>query len=259
MAKIGIIGGKLVGPNGDVSASATYLEVDQDDYTVLDDDGYRAIYVTPGASDRTVTLPTVADNDNRLITIKKIGDGAGAVIVDGEGAELVEGDASVSLCDEHAAITLHAVNGKWIGIVPDGAAYAEMYQTANSTATTINTVDVWEQVLNFSGGETCNCSVASSAMTLGVNAHGKFHVAASVSGVPDAVNQVMEFAISVNDVIATKTTQSRKFSSTTDSGSVAIVAILDLADGDVVKLEVRNTTGDSDFTVQNANVNIGKI
>jgi len=38
-------------------------------YTILDDDGYRIVYVNSASSNITITLPTLADNTKRVITI----------------------------------------------------------------------------------------------------------------------------------------------------------------------------------------------
>jgi len=58
------------------------------DLTITDNDGYTLIDVTTGASDRTITWPTIADNIGRRIAVRKADSGAGHVINDAEGAEL---------------------------------------------------------------------------------------------------------------------------------------------------------------------------
>jgi hypothetical protein len=78
------------------------------DYTVLDGDGYTTILFSTGASDRTLTLPLLANNANRIIRVKKIDTGAGNVIIDGNGSELVEGAATFTLRNEDQAVTLQA-------------------------------------------------------------------------------------------------------------------------------------------------------
>lgn len=55
------------------------------DYPILDNDGYYLILVTTGASNRTITLPAVANNKGRKIKIIKADTGAGFVIVSGTG------------------------------------------------------------------------------------------------------------------------------------------------------------------------------
>lgn len=85
-------------------------------YTILDTDGYRYILVTTGSSDRTVTLPTVADNEDRVITIVKIDSGAGQVIVDGEGAETIDGEANYTISDQYGSVTVKSNGSAWYKI-----------------------------------------------------------------------------------------------------------------------------------------------
>lgn len=137
--------------------------------------------------------------------------------------------------------------------------YGEMYQNDNATATTINTINVWEEVNNFSSGELNGVTFANSDLT--VTKAGKYHLNASISGIPQTANHTFEFAVSVNDNIITKTKNKRLFSSTSDSGSISLNGILNLSANDVVKLELRNlTTGtNGNFTVQNSNLTLNKI
>lgn len=259
MAIIGLVntsGGAVVEYD---AIARNYLEVASENYTILDADGYNYIYVTTGASDRTITLPTVADNNKRIITIKKVDSGAGGVIVDGEGSETIDGHLTITLSKEHDAVTLQAVNGKWYESVTNGKCFAEMYQTANATATTVTTQDTWYEIDNYSAGELANATITTSDITLGVGVGGYYKVSASISGVPQTPNDVFKFAFSVGDTISAKTTTSRKFASSTDAGVVSLNGILLLADGDVIKVELFNVGGTGDFTVQNSNVTIGKI
>lgn len=82
-------------------------------YTVLDNDGFELIVVTTGASQRTITLPTAADNLNRRLAIKKVDTGAGSVLVDGEGAETIDAAANQ---------VLYYING-WMFMVCDGTTW----------------------------------------------------------------------------------------------------------------------------------------
>lgn len=75
------------------------------DYTILDDDE-NVVLVTTGVSTATITLPTAADNANRVITAKKVDSGVGDLIVDGEGAETIDGETT---------ITVHGKYGLWTG------------------------------------------------------------------------------------------------------------------------------------------------
>lgn len=88
-------------------------QISSTNYTITDSDGYRHIHVTTGASDRTITLPTAADNTDRLISVKKIDSGAGNVIIDGEGAETIEGVATYTLTERYSPVTLVCDGTEW--------------------------------------------------------------------------------------------------------------------------------------------------
>jgi hypothetical protein len=60
------------------------------DYTITDTDGIETILMTTGASNRTVDLPTAADNTDRELTLLKVDSGAGYLIIDGEGGETID-------------------------------------------------------------------------------------------------------------------------------------------------------------------------
>lgn len=82
-------------------------------YTILDDDGYEHILVSAGASDRTITLPTAADNTGRKITITKSDSGAGHVIIDGEGSETINGSTTKTLYLQYRSISLICDGSEW--------------------------------------------------------------------------------------------------------------------------------------------------
>ncbi len=67
-------------------------------YTVLDDDSYSTILVTPTASDVTITLPLVANNTSRKILVKHLGVGAGNTIIAPNASDSITG-GSVTLND----------------------------------------------------------------------------------------------------------------------------------------------------------------
>jgi hypothetical protein len=72
----------------DVNGSfATKTEVKTANYTVTDTDGVSHIEMTAGATDKTVSLPTLADNQGRIISMTLIDVAAGNAIFAGEGAE----------------------------------------------------------------------------------------------------------------------------------------------------------------------------
>lgn len=85
------------------------------DYTLLDSDG-DYMEVDPGAADKTITLPTVADNDGRTIMVRHIGTGAGGGILDGEGDEEVNGAATFTLPDGGSVVVLRCNGTSWTWI-----------------------------------------------------------------------------------------------------------------------------------------------
>jgi len=146
-------------------------------------------------------------------------------------------------------------------LVPVLPAYGEAYQNDNANETTVSVQNTWYEIDNFTTGETQGITVAGGAMTIGTGQNGVYSLAASISGVPESTGHVFEFSFSVNDTILTKTKAKRKFSSTTDAGSVSLHGLSNLSASDVVKLEIRNiTTGtNASFTVENSSMVIHRI
>lgn len=85
------------------------------DYVILDDDNYGYIWVNATTGDKTITLPTLADNQGREILVGASHHG-GAVIVDGEGAETIDGNATFKICNQYGFIKLKAITGGWVSI-----------------------------------------------------------------------------------------------------------------------------------------------
>lgn len=87
------------------------------DYTITDTDGISVILMTTGGTDRTITLPTLADNQDRVIVIKKIDglddDGTGKLIIDGESTETIDGDTTVELYAAGDNIKLKGGASRW--------------------------------------------------------------------------------------------------------------------------------------------------
>lgn len=83
-------------------------------YAITDTDGNKRILCsTSGVGNITVTLPTVADNPNREITIYKDHDN-GLVTVDGEGAEKIGALSSEYLFSAWDSITVISDGTQWV-------------------------------------------------------------------------------------------------------------------------------------------------
>lgn len=83
------------------------------DYTVTDTDGVSVVLMTTSTTDRTVTLPTAADNAGRVLTVKKVDSGSGTCTLDGEGAETIDGDTTQVLSKQYEFITVQCDGTSW--------------------------------------------------------------------------------------------------------------------------------------------------
>lgn len=105
-------GFNVVGGGG--AGSESVLTVTSADYTILDNDGYTTILVSTGATDRTITLPTLAANVNRPIRIKKIDNGVGKVIIDGEGSETIDDVLTKELLVQYEELQTQGSTAQWV-------------------------------------------------------------------------------------------------------------------------------------------------
>ena len=82
------------------------------DYTILDDDGYDIVMVDSRGGNVTITLPTLAANQSRQITViaQYLG---GQITVDGEGAETVDGIAASVLQSKDDFVTVLGTTTEW--------------------------------------------------------------------------------------------------------------------------------------------------
>lgn len=186
---------------------------------------------------------------------KKIGD-LSQIITIATGDQMFISDISEAVGDKSKYITVLQLDARYspdtqTGLTPLG----EMFQQANAVETTINTVDIWEQIVNFNAGDLSFVTFASDTFT--VQTAGDYLCNASITANATNASQNFEFAFSINDAIQTKSVQHRVF--TTASGNIGIVALLALAEDDEVKLEVRNTDNSNNVLVTNANYNIHGI
>ena len=109
--------------DADIEAAAASLVtgfIDSNVFTVTNGDfavtgisGICTILVTTGSDDRTVTLPKASTSKAKIVYVKKVDSGTGAVIVDAFGAELIDGIANFNL----------GVIASQIGVISDGAAW----------------------------------------------------------------------------------------------------------------------------------------
>lgn len=148
--------------------------------TITDSD--RITHVLPTATG-TITLPTLADNYGRTITVKR--DFAGTstpVIIDGEGGETIDGETTLNLYGLGSGYTIFAsqdagewviistISGQWESYTPSLGASGSMTYTGTSVAVAKwiqigSKIDVFSQFSGTLGGT----AAALITMTLPVN------------------------------------------------------------------------------------------
>jgi len=137
--------------------------------------------------------------------------------------------------------------------------YGEIYVNNNGTPTTINTVNVWEEVTVMDdSGLLSGITRSTNNLVLSAGSDGIYQVNAAMSATPAETARNYEFAISVNDAIITKS-MSRNYSTNLEAWSSGLCELLTLQEGDEVTLEVRNITGDDDITIIHATVTLHKV
>jgi hypothetical protein len=94
-------------PSDDWSIKATTA-----DYVILDDDDYDLVLVDSRTGAKLVTLPTLADNQGRVITVMAEYLG-GAITVDGEGAETIDGIAAAVLQSKDDFVRVIGTATEW--------------------------------------------------------------------------------------------------------------------------------------------------
>ncbi len=98
---------------GALISTSRCLTVSSTSPTITDTDGYDVVLVTTGASQRTVTLPAVATNAGRILTITKVDSGAGTVLIDTPSTETINGSAQNILNAQYSYIKIVCDGTNW--------------------------------------------------------------------------------------------------------------------------------------------------
>jgi len=101
------------------------------DTTITDFDGLKTILVDCDGADRTLVLPTLADNLGRPITIVKIDAGADQVILDGEGVETINGAEEQALSRRRQRMTVLGTPTEWVVLEGDAVPDEVLLRTLN--------------------------------------------------------------------------------------------------------------------------------
>ena len=109
------------------------LDAGDANYTILDNDEYKTIISSPTA-DRTITLPPIASNIGREITIIRDTSDGFATIIDGNSSETIDGFSTIQMSFQNDTITLIATSDGWY--CKEGNYQSEYTTTAPSNAGT---------------------------------------------------------------------------------------------------------------------------
>lgn len=129
--------------------------------------------------------------------------------------------------------------------------YGSMYQRANAVPTTITTVNLWYQVVNFSAGELAEVTFASDALT--VARTGPFAITWACDAVSALSNKTFEFTVTVDDVVQAQLTMQHNFA-TANREALSSTSVITLTAGEVIKYKVRNITDNTNITIVDCNL-----
>jgi len=99
-------------------------------YTLLTGDGISEVYVTTGASDRTITLPVISENASRKIKIVKVDDGIGKVICHPGSGNTINDSSTIEITEEFGYWNFTCVGSVWNG---EAGINATVYKQSKST------------------------------------------------------------------------------------------------------------------------------
>ena len=99
-------------PVGDIKAPPSSAK--SANYPILDDDGFDTIEMTAGSStDKTATLPLLANNIGRVLTLVKADTGTKNAIL-GAGASTINGYSSINLVSQNDYVKVKAFSAGWV-------------------------------------------------------------------------------------------------------------------------------------------------
>jgi len=134
---------------------------------------------------------------------------------------------------------------------------AEIWVNDNTDQTAIVNVNDWEQIVQITQtgeilGWTHN---GTGTLTAGSMAAGKYTATYSISSQAISPGKTYEVALSINDVIISKTKSTRRYASG-DVGNQCGTGLINIAANDELKVEVRNITDDINILIKDANLNL---
>jgi hypothetical protein len=150
-----------------------------------------------------------------------------------------------------------AVSGTEVVITPTHTGLASMKQTG-STIVTINTVNVWEEVDGFSVGHVNGWTFGGGGdLTAGTGYAGTYVAHFNISADSAVAIKDFETGLSIDD--GTPDCVASRTAANVTTGNWGMPCTLTIAEGDVVKMEVRNVSDANNITVIHAWVVMHKL
>ena len=97
-----------------LTGNPSSVAVKSSDYTILDNDGLRTIICDDTTAQRTFTLPTLADNQGRVLEFMNLSTQKGGLVIDGEGGETIADLLTIELPMKHSSMIIIAQSTGWI-------------------------------------------------------------------------------------------------------------------------------------------------
>lgn len=141
---------------------SNFTTITSADTTVTDGDGFETFYFSTGGTNRTLTLPTAADNDGRTLRIKKIDSGTGKVIIDGEGTETIEGALTYSLYGQYESAIVQCNGANWFLLETHPSSWTSWTPTG-TWSTNVTYTGIWRKshdIVQFQVMVECSGAVA---------------------------------------------------------------------------------------------------
>lgn len=228
------------------------------DYTITDSDNIGTVSMTTSSTNRAVTLPTAANNTNRIISVKKVDTGTGKCTVTGT----VNGVSNFVLVDQDDFVTVQSNGTDWdiiakgIGTRTISRVKDEVGAGHGSTNTKIRRI---ETNITNTGNAVTRATSATNGNSYTINQDGFYSMAYSDARTGNALT----LGISINSAQLTTSIDSITSANRivfSESGAAALfgscAVTLKLTSGDVIR---PHTDGNADSTSAKVGFQIQKV
>lgn len=211
-------------------------------YTITDTDGYDIITFSGASANGTIVLPTLADNQSRVIRIVNL-DSTYELTVDGEGAETIEGCTTIELPKQYNFIELIGTSSTWL-ILDESIScqlrlntYAGYGSTDNKIMRFTNSVENYGNC--FSENHSTGYNSNADGLEITINKAGKYAMSFSTTAI--AAGGSVSFGFSLNstqlttDILSITAANRLTVAVTTPSALQSIATSKYFSIGDVIR------------------------